>query len=74
MMDMPTCLNVSRKAVELYMGKDFIGSASHMECIFARELENFRATLQYLIDGDDTARHVACVVNEEDFSKVGVLQ
>lgn len=74
LMDMPTCLNVSRKAVELYMGKDFIGSASHMECIFARELENFRATLQYLIDGDDTARHVACVVNEEDFSKVGVLQ
>ncbi|WP_303900043.1 TIR domain-containing protein [Anaerotruncus colihominis] len=74
LMDMPTCLNVSRKAAELYMGKDFIGSASHMDCVSARELENFRATLQYLIDDDDTARHVACVIDEKEFLKIEVLQ
>lgn len=71
--DMPTCLNVSCKAVELYMGKDFIGNTQQLQYAFRRELENFRVTLQYLIDGDEAAKRVANVVDLEEYLEVETL-
>ncbi|MEQ8687682.1 MAG: nucleotide-binding protein [Imperialibacter sp.] len=56
--DMPTTLNAIRPAVNLLMPDSGVGINETRLLIERRELENFKKTLEYLIQQDDYARSI----------------
>jgi len=63
--DVPTILNSSFVAIDLFIGKDYIGKKDDVELYRNREIQNFKNTLQRLIDEDPVARRYSKLLEEE---------
>jgi hypothetical protein len=64
--DMPTTLLGIDKAIELYTEGGHVGKSADQELLEERELRNFRAVLQKLIDRDSYARkYVEIIIDKE---------
>jgi hypothetical protein len=50
--DIPTTLLASRKAIELILGKQYVGPSRDQDKLEKREIKNFEKTLAYLIQED----------------------
>ena len=64
--DMPTVLNSSYIAINLFVGKDYIGEKQDMEVYQSKELKNFQITLQNLIDGEPITKRYTTIKGEEE--------
>lgn len=62
LVDMPTALNAIRPSVNLLVPDTGLGINETKQLIERRELENFKKTLEYLIDQDDYARSLVEVI------------
>ena len=64
MYDMPTTLLGIDKAIEIYMKKGHIGKTVEQKLLEQRELQNFRRTLQILINNDAFCKGMVKIVEE----------
>lgn len=71
--DIPVILSSSNKAIEMFIGKDFIGKSIDEELYKKREIWNFKATLQRLIEEEYTAKRYAMICNTDEAAEWGYL-
>lgn len=63
--DLPTTLGGVDKAIELFLGKGFVGKSEEQKLLEKRELYNFYRTLELLIEQDAYAREIVKIIPEK---------
>lgn len=64
--DFPTCLNTSKIAIDLYLGKDFIGKPEALKKYESKEILNFFRTLNNLKNENAYQKKVIRIVREDE--------
>lgn len=70
LMDIPTNLNSSFIAIELFIGKDYLGNENENRKYAEKEIKNFKDTLQFLISENGHTNHLAKILTVEEFEKI----
>jgi len=69
LLDIPTCLNSSSIAIDLFIGKDFVGETEEMRMHCEKEIINFKNTISYLIERDDYAKELVVITKEQEYKE-----
>ena len=63
LIDIPANLNSSFKAIELFLGKDFIGNTDDFKAYMMKEINNFKMTLSSLLSTSEYTKQLSEVVH-----------